>query len=211
MSNLSFIHKLRLNFDSPEDWPLTKAEEKKKYKVMFITQLCINNPLDKKVKLYKDFEMHMQTIKGYKKISYQHFCNLVALAETFIGNTSASDKAYYRYLITEQAKEGLERLKGDTTVKGELARTKYLDIIGKYNLVDKEDENKIPFEDIIPMSVEFTTDVSILGKEPMSDTEIKAARRKWYKKVGLEKMTDDVTDIEYEEYESKEERPSLPK
>jgi 2-oxo-4-hydroxy-4-carboxy--5-ureidoimidazoline (OHCU) decarboxylase len=121
-------------------------------------------------------------------------------AEEFMGLIKPASKLYMRFFITEQAKAGLERLKDEKSVKAEQARAKYLDILGKYNLVDQEDIERIPFEDILPISMEFTDDAKVAGFSPLSHAERINMRKKWRKKAGL----DTIEDVEFEDIDDAE-------
>jgi hypothetical protein len=65
--------------------------------------------------------------------------------------------------------------------------------LGKYNRLDKEDSVEIPWDDIIPQSIEPTTDPTVLGIKPLENKE--EAIRKMYEKYREEI---EIEDVDYE-------------
>ena len=69
-----------------------------------------------------------------------------------------------------------------------------LDKLAKYNRLDKEDIAELPFDKIIPVDWETTSDVTVLGAKPIENLDAEIA--KLYKKY----MDDiEIEDIDYQE------------
>ena len=76
----------------------------------------------------------------------------------------------------------------------------------KYNRVDLEDEQLIPYEDIVVQPFTATNDPSVLGIKPIKDieTRIKEMIDKYRKE------TIDIEDVEYEEADLEEQELFAP-
>ena len=80
-----------------------------------------------------------------------------------------------RYLVNETLKEAIE-----TAKKGGPKRLKELimaaDKLGKYNRLDKEDALEIPWDEILPIPIEPTTDPTVLKVKPLENKEAEIER-----------------------------------
>ena len=70
-------------------------------------------------------------------------------------------------------------------------------VLGKYNKLDKEDATEFPWEEILPIPIEPTNDVTVLKVKPLANKEEEI--RKMYEKY---KGEIDIEDIGYEEVEN---------
>jgi hypothetical protein len=53
--------------------------------------------------------------------------------------------------------------------------------LGKIHMLDKNEMDRILWEDIVPLELEPTTDISVLGRKPLKNLEgLKARLRKKY-------------------------------
>jgi len=86
-------------------------------------------------------------------------------------------KVFQRYFITEIAKEAISiaRTKNDGYTMAYSAN-----IIGKHNMTDQPDIQRLPFEKIVPFIPEPTLDPSILGLKPIENQ--KQLKEKYMKK-----------------------------
>ena len=67
-------------------------------------------------------------------------------------------------------------------------------VLGKYNRLDREDAQEMPWEEIIPQSIEPTSDPTVLGGKKLENREEEI--RKMYEKY---KGEIEIEDIGYEE------------
>lgn len=115
----------------------------------------------------------------------------IARVKLLLGNVKNASKEWHRYALIEMVKEtyDIAKKKGDP-----MAMAAIVDKLGKYTQLDKEESEKIPYDEIIPDQIEYTTDVTVLGKEPIKDLEEKKnkLREKYTKELPAQ-------DIDYEE------------
>ncbi len=126
-----------------------------------------------------DFEIYRQIrAQGYEYTLAQAM-NDISVAERIIGNakdpTRDSDKVWDRYFISQVTMKAMRiaEQKGDPYTMGYLAN-----IYGRHNHTDKEDVERMPFDEIVPFVPEITSDPSVLGIEPIPNLEEEKAKLK---------------------------------
>lgn len=109
-----------------------------------------------------------------------------------LGNVRNAGKEWIRYLVNETLKEAIEtaRTAGPKRLKELIMAA---DKLGKYNRLDKEDGQALPWEEILPQTIEPTTDPTVLKIKPLENKEEEI--RKMY-----QKYRGDI-EIEYTDYE----------
>jgi hypothetical protein len=123
---------------------------------------------------FPDIDLYKKIKEIYPEISYHNFCKDINYVERIIANqidpTGDPHKVFIRYIITEVTKKSIEiaRNRGDAYSMAYAAN-----ILGKHNQTDKEDNVKPPFDMIVPVSFEITSDPRVIGIEPIADLEIK--------------------------------------
>ncbi len=105
------------------------------------------------------------------------------------GNVQKSSKEYDRYVVVEGLKEMISQAKA----KGDEKTAIYgYDKLGKYTRLDQDDGDKIPWEEIIPLDIEPTGDVSVLGLKPIPNLKEKQKElREKYGKIEDAKIIPD--------------------
>lgn len=162
-----------------------EREQLKRYRAAF--HLSLENPSMPDTKL-RDFLMNEFAISESQ--AYRDIANIRIL----LGNIKNTGKEWVRYLVNETLKEAIELAKGAGTKKlKELVAA--AGMLGKYNRLDKEDALEIPWDEILPMDIEPTTDPTVLsGKvKPLKNKEEEI--RKLY-----EKYKGDI-ELDYTDYE----------
>jgi len=187
MSRKNNLDKFRdvLFSDVKENEHLTpvEIEQLKRYRACF--SLSLENPStpDKELRDYLMNEFGISESQAYRDIG-----NIRIL----LGNIRNAGKEWVRYLVNETLKEAIE-----TAKKGGPKRLKELimaaDKLGKYNRLDKEDALEIPWDEILPIPIEPTTDPTVLKVKPLENKEAEIERL--YKKYRGE------IEIEYIDYE----------
>lgn len=121
----------------------------------------------------------------------------LAKVKLLLGNVKSASKEFHRHtanhMIREGYKEALEAKKL-LQVKKAMAMIRAGEALVKVNKLDKDESENIPWDDIIPLSLEPSTDVSVIGRKPIPN--LKEVQMKLRKKYGLIEDVDfaDVTD-----------------
>lgn len=187
-----FIDKIYNYYINGETGNLTLNEKRKKK--------IIDEIVEKKLKdiTIPDKKL-LAFLKDKHNLNFATALSYISVAERIIAgskyhNNIDVDKAWFRYLIVESAKEAFRvaREKNDAYSMIQAAN-----IIGKHNNTDKEDAVKILYDKIIPFIPEITTDPSVLGIKPIKNLDK-------VKQKLLQKYTSAI-DIEYEEIISEKE------
>lgn len=123
----------------------------------------------------------------------------LAKVKLLLGNVKSASKEFHRHtanhMIREGYKEALEAKKL-LQVKKAMAMIRAGEALVKVNKLDKDESENIPWDDIIPLSLEPTTDISVIGRKPIPN--LKEVQMKLRKKYGLVEDVDfaDVTEKE---------------
>jgi len=113
-----------------------------------------------------------------------------------LGNVRNAGKEWVRYLVNETLKDVIEKAKTAGNKKlMELILA--ADKLGKYNRLDKEDAQELPWEDILPQTIEPTSDPTVLGGKVLKNKEEEI--RKMYIKY---KGEIEIEDTDYEVIEN---------
>ena len=115
-----------------------------------------------------------------KPITKQQAYQDLTIIKQIVSKVNMASKEWWRYTVTEMAKEAYEVARTANDAKG---MAMALDKIGKYQRVDQIDDNGNNFENIIPPNFEFTPDVSVLNIKQIPDLEKR--RRELRKHFGV--------------------------
>lgn len=140
--------------------------------------------------LIRDIELRDYLINKYRISERQAYRDLANI-RILLGNVRNAGKEWIRYLVIEGLKDAANRAKLACKIKEEIMA---LDKLAKYNRLDKEDMEELPFDKIIPVDWETTTDVTVLGTKPIEnlDQEIAKLYKKYIDEIEIE-------DIDYQE------------
>lgn len=101
-----------------------------------------------------------------------------------IGNVENASKEFQRYRATEMILKGYDLAStavSQLEIKQAQIMIKAGEALGRIYMLDKNDIERIPWEDIIPIELEPTTDISVIGRKPMKNLEeVKSRLRKKY-------------------------------
>lgn len=100
----------------------------------------------------------LKTAHGIKSVSQAY--RDIADVERLLGDIRSSEKQFIRYLVNESLKEALNTARTEGNIKEMI---KAAAALGKYNRLDQEDQDPLPFDEIVPRAVEFANDPKILG------------------------------------------------
>ena len=162
-----------------------ERDQLKRYRAAF--HLSLENPSMPDTKL-RDFLMNEFAISESQ--AYRDIGNIRIL----LGNVRNAGKEWVRYLVNETLKEAIELAKaaGNKKLKELVAAA---GVLGKYNRLDKEDALEIPWDEILPQTIEPTSDLTVLsGKvKPLKNKQEEIT--KMYEKYKGE------IDLDYTDYE----------
>lgn len=127
----------------------------------------------------------------------------LALIKQLLPFLSAASRDFHRYRYNEMILEtyAMAKARKDTKTM-ERAASSY----GKYNRVDLEDEQNIPYEDIVVQPFTATGDPTVLGIKPIPNVDEKI--RKMIEKYSKESM--DIEDVDFEEVDLEEDELFAP-
>ncbi len=120
----------------------------------------------------------------------------LARIKTLIGNVNNAGKEFQRHRATEMILKGYDMAANADShleVKQAMAMIRAGDALVKVHKLDKEDIDRIPWEDIIPLELEPTTDISVIGRKRIDNLEELQARLR--KKYGAEPVDVPFTDV----------------
>jgi len=135
------------------------------------------------------------------KISETQAYRDIADIKIFLPNFKAAGKEWIRYVVNEELKEAIS----DAKESGQLReRVEAIKALGKYNRLDQDDGEEIPWDQIIPVSIEPTTDPSVLNVKPIPNLEEEI--KKLYEKY---KAEIEIEDIDYQEIDGDRKEENL--
>ena len=185
-ANLDKFHDVLFkDIDEQPCLTIVEIEQLKRYRAAYSQSL--DNPSMSDTKL-RDFLMNEFKISQTQ--AYYDIANIRVL----LGNVRNASKEWIRYLVNETLKEAIAACKLKKKWKEVILAT---NVLGKYNKLDKDDAVEYPWEDILPIPIEPTNDVTVLKVKPLQNKEEEI--RKMYEKY---KGEIDIEDIGYEEVEN---------
>ena len=174
---LTFFEKLQLYLFDEEDkipdyhqFTEHELEIKKRYSNVFAYWIDKPTLSEKKITQYIRTEFKLSKTQAYRDLQK---------IKVLLGNVRNATKEWQRYKLIamlDKAYEIAERKKNEKNMI--LAADK----LGKYTQLDKEDSQKIPYDEIIPPTWEITGDVTVLHIEPIKNLEEK--QKKMREKYG---------------------------
>lgn len=130
--------------------------------------------------IVNEFDVHSKT--AYEDIQ---------LIEILLGNIKNPEKAWIRYRVNTMLEESFQKAKKAGEIKNMIYAA---DKLGRYNMLDKQDAEPLPFDEIVPQTFEPTDDPTVLGIK--KDPDIREKKRKMLEKYSSEI---EIIDVPYEE------------
>ena len=111
------------------------------------------------------------------------------IIKDLLGSINRQSKDWHRFKFNNMVMKAYEvaQLKNDPDAMQKAANT-----YAKYNQLDKEEQDRIPWEEIVPQTFIPTEDPSILGIKPMPNFRIKQAEM-------IKKYQGQIEDVTYED------------
>lgn len=171
------------DFDEMEHLTPSEQNQLKRYRFCFTESL--ENPTIPNTELRDHLINHFGISTTQAYIDIQN-------VRILLGNVRNAGKEWVRYLVNETLKKAIEDAKALGT-KGIKLSIMAANTLGKYNRLDQEDAQELPWEEIIPQSIEPTSDPTVIGGKRLENKEEEI--RKMYEKYKGE------IEIEYADYE----------
>ena len=116
--------------------------------------------------------------------------------KSLLGNITVAGKEFQRHRATEMILKGYDlasTAESNLEVKQAMAMIRAAEALVKVHKLDKEEMERIPWEDIIPLELEPTTDISVIGRKRIDNLE--ELQRKLRQKYGSEPVDIPFTDV----------------
>ena len=174
---LNFEQKLQIylfdeNDKIPEWHRFTPRELEKKKRYATIFSFWIDKPSLPEMKVIQ-FIMREFGVKKSQAYNDLHWVKIL------LGNVRNASKEWYRYKVIYMLDKAYEMAEASQNLKAMILAA---DKLGRYTQLDKEDPQKIPYDDIVPQPFEITEDVTVLGVPKISN--LKEAQDRMRKKYG---------------------------
>lgn len=139
---------------------------------------------DKKIVQYIQHEFGLSKTQAYRDM---------LSVKILLGNVKNASKDWHRYKLLSMVDETYQMAKDK---RNPVAMAAVIDKLGKYTQLDKEDQERIPYDEIVPQNFDPTDDVSVLGIRPIKNLRQKQAEMR--KKYGGSR----IEEAEYEMLEN---------
>jgi hypothetical protein len=156
----------------PKD--MSPAEQDIRVRYMALFHLMMERPEKKDIDLVNFLmeEYNISRSQGYIDVGN---------VKVIFGNVQKTAKEWDRYVVTDMLKTAYNMAKNENKTKDMIAAA---DKLGKYTKLDQEEGRDIPFDEIVPLNIEPTGDVSVLGLKPIPNLkERQRALRDKYGKI----------------------------
>lgn len=140
----------------------------------------------------KNLAKYLETEHGIKSLAQAY--RDIAQADVLLGSVRSSEKAWIRYLVVEKLKEAIDKADTDGDLFNMISA---IDKLAKYSRLDKEDQEALPYDEIVPRPIEFVNDPSVLGLPKVENPKAVIERVK--RKYNI------IADVEYEEVKNERE------
>lgn len=133
------------------------------------------------------------------KISQSQAYRDIANMKVILPNIRNAGKEWVRYVVNEELKSAIKEAKDTGKLKERILAVAAL---AKYNRLDQVDEEELPWDDIIPVPIEPTSDPTVLGIKPLENKqeEIRKLIEKYKGEIEIEDIThEDINNAGKEE------------
>ncbi len=175
--NLTFFEKVQLYlFDDdsriPDYHKFTPYEMVIKARYANVFSFWIDKPTlsEKAIINYMISELGLKKSQAYSDLHQ---------VKVLLGNVRNATKEWQRYKVIAMIDRAYELAESQKDPKAIIMAA---DKLGKYTQLDKEEVQKLPYDEIVPQNWEITGDVTVMGLEPIPDLEFK--QKKMREKYG---------------------------
>jgi hypothetical protein len=172
-------------FDNIDDITLNESERQQLMRYRTVFTLSMEKPHLPDVELRN----HLMDNFGISAVQAYHDIHQMRI---LLGNVRNAGKEWVRYLVNESLKKAIDDAQrlGNKGIKLVIAAT---NVLGKFNMLDKEDGIDLNWDEIKPVPIEPTNDPTVLNVKPLENKE--EVIRKLYEKY---KGDIEIEDIDYE-------------
>ena len=134
----------------------------------------------------REIIQHIQNMSGVERSAAYEDLRII---KDLLGSINRQSKDWHRFKFNNQIQKAYDRadLKNDPD-----SMVKAMATYAKFNQLDKEDAERIPWEDLIPQTFEPTEDPTVLGIKPIPNIREKIANMK-------KKYMNEIEDVTYDE------------
>jgi DNA-directed RNA polymerase subunit F len=117
--------------------------------------------------------------------------------KVILPNIRNAGKEWIRYIVNEELKKAI----ADAETQGKLKeRILAISALAKYNKLDQDEAEELPWDEIIPVDIEPVNDPTVLDALPVSQDEIDALYKKYSNDIEIENADyEDVKDDKKED------------
>jgi hypothetical protein len=181
-ANLDKFHELMFSdLEKLPDLGTVQLQQLLRYRFAFTTLL--QSPSTSDI-ILRDAMMNQFDISMSQ--AYRDIANLKIL----LPNIRNAGKEWIRYIVNEELKLAIQSAKDQGKLKEHILA---ISALAKYNKLDQDEAEEMPWDDIIPIPIEPTSDPTVLGIVPLENKE--EVIRQLYEKY---KGEIEIDDIEYE-------------
>lgn len=130
----------------------------------------------------------------------------LGVIKILVGNVKNAAKDFQRYRASEMILKGFEMARtaeSATEVKQAMAMIRAGEALVKVHKLDKDELENFKWDEIIPLELEPTTDISVIGRKRVPD--LQALKDKLRKKYGVQQ----VEDVQYSDMDDGKEESLL--
>ncbi len=177
-------------YDDNDKLPVTvqftskELEIRERYKNIFTYWMSKPTLSDRQIVSYMRSELGMSESSCYRDINK---------VKILLGNVRNAEKEWQRYKLIAMIDKAFAIAEANNNSKDMILAA---DKLGKYTQLDKEDPQRIPWDEIVPWEIEPSGDVSVLGIEPIKNLRDvqKKMREKYNAPLIEETAFEDVKD-----------------
>lgn len=175
--NVQKIEKLMFEDIDPEN--LLTKDLSDEQKAMLLQYRCaftywLEHPVVSDKRVVEHLRVHFPSLNEW---TAKYTVNSV---KKILGNVNNATKEWHRYTVIEMAKKIWATAEAQEDVKG---MSMAANLLGKYTKLDKNEQDEIPYDQIIPPSFEPSADIAVLNPKLKIDNleETKRKLREKYK------------------------------
>lgn len=162
--NNAFFQKLQLHlFDDNEKLPVVQKFTPKELEIRQRFQNVFTYWMSKPTLSDRQIVHYMRSELGLSESQcYRHLGKIKIL----LGNVRNASKEWQRFKLIAMIDKAFAIAEAANNSKDMILAA---DKLGKYTQLDKEDPQKVPWDEIVPWDIEPTGDVSVLGIKPIKN------------------------------------------
>jgi len=159
------------------------VELRRRYQAVFVVWIENPNWTDKEIVRFMLQELKVKRTQAYTDLQR---------IKTMLGNVRNAAKEWQRYVVIEMCKEAYNLAKKRGDIRSMVMAA---DKLGKYTKLDKDDQDALPWDQLVPPQLDPTSDVSVLKITRGPDFQKKVQQLK-SKYLGTDLAVEDADVIE---------------